>query len=71
MGCQGIDTTGMSNIIIRDDINQFSEAVIDILLGNTDIIRQKVHDSSKILEERYSWTSITRKIDFKLTELFK
>lgn len=69
IGCQGIDSSGMSNFSVRNDSMGFTDAVVDILKLDTSEIRKLIGDSSKILEERYSWTSIIQKVNEKLSNI--
>jgi glycosyltransferase involved in cell wall biosynthesis len=69
IGCQGINTAGIEQIVIRDDQGGFAEAVIN-MLGSSKL-NDTIPDSSAraVVCAKYSWESITRNLELKLNEL--
>lgn len=68
LGSQGIDVTDGEQLFIRDNIEEFAEAVIKLLEDEKE--RNKlINNGRRLVEERYSWSSIVETLEPKLLQL--
>jgi sugar transferase (PEP-CTERM/EpsH1 system associated) len=58
IGCQGINTTGIGEIKIHDNMVDFAGAVIEVLETNEAKTTERNNGARKIVEERYGWSTI-------------
>ncbi|MBT9148490.1 MAG: GDP-mannose-dependent monoacylated alpha-(1-6)-phosphatidylinositol monomannoside mannosyltransferase [Syntrophomonadaceae bacterium] len=67
-GCQGINAIDGMHLLIRDNIEEFAEAVIKLLEDEKE--RNKlINNGRRLVEERYSWSSIVETLEPKLMKL--
>ena len=71
IGCQGIDSTGITQLIIRDNMKEFAYAVVEVL--ESDITKRNWYgdNARRLVEERYSWRRITEALEPNLLKLMK
>lgn len=67
IGCEGIEVTDGDNIIIRDNPQEFADAIIDILQNKADF-QHLGKNGRKLVEEKYSWESIRRDLNQNLAQ---
>jgi polysaccharide biosynthesis protein PslH len=71
VGCQGIDTSGVTQIPVCDDMEQFARTVIELLESKDSGNNLYTNGARQIVEERYSWNSISRRLEAGLSDLIK
>lgn len=71
VGCQGIDIAGKAQIIIRDNMKEFAEAVVNLLRAEAKDGNRCVEDARRLVEERYGWSSIVEKVEPHLANLVR
>lgn len=68
IGCQGIDAEHGRDIFIADEPEQFANSVIR-LLKDTDLRERIAKNARKLVEEKYSWNTIYKRLDPLLENL--
>ena len=71
IGCQGMDVGGLESVVVRDDMKEFAQAVIDILKAESTHERNFGNDSRRYVEEKYGWNNIVKNLDLNLLKLLK
>jgi polysaccharide biosynthesis protein PslH len=61
VGCEGLEAVDGRNILIRDDPEKFSAAVIQVLRDH-DLRERLGHEARKTAEERYAWRVVGGKL---------
>jgi polysaccharide biosynthesis protein PslH len=69
IGCRGIDITSDTRIIIQDNMKEFGEAVSKSLRSEGVDSTMRQNNSRKVIEDKYSWTSIVENLEPKLLDL--
>lgn len=68
VGTQGIDVTDGEQVVIRDNIEEFADAVIKLLRDEKE--RGKfINSGRRLVEDKYSWSGIVETLEPKLLQL--
>ena len=67
-GVAGLNIAGNESIIIRDDDQEFAEAVVNIL-ENIELTKKQGEDGRNLVEEQYSWDMLGKKLNDYLLSL--
>jgi len=67
LGAEGLDVTDNKNIMIAKDENEFAEKVIE-LIKNRQTAEQITLNARKLIEEKYDWNILGKKLNEFLTE---
>jgi glycosyltransferase involved in cell wall biosynthesis len=68
LGCEGLSVKDGCHILIRDDPEQFADAVLQVISDPllADNLRR---DGRRLVEERYDWGLIFRQLEQELLQL--
>ena len=68
LGAEGIEATEGEHLLVRDDIEQFAEAVVQLLSDKE--LWQKLRTAGRqLVRERYSWDRVFEPLEDGLIEL--
>ena len=62
IGCEGLDVTDGENIIIADKPKKFAEQIL-LLLQSKELQEKLAQAGRKLVEEKYNWGSICKKLE--------
>lgn len=68
LGCEGIDVLDGEHLLVRDDPQEFAEAIVR-LMSDTALWRRLRHLGSELVRERYSWDRVFEPLEIALIEL--
>jgi glycosyltransferase involved in cell wall biosynthesis len=70
IGCEGLEVTNGQHILISDDPRQFADSCV-ALLRRPELRRALVRAARKVVEEKYKWESIERKVGMTAEDLMR
>ena len=70
IGCEGIEVTKDKNIIIANNPDEFANSIVS-LLKNDKLCKKLGKNGRKLVEEKYSWKTISEKLEFNYENLRK
>ena len=68
-GIQGIDLPKDAQVYIRDNMNEFAEAIVKILQIKATDKNRCANNAREFVVEKYSWSSIIKELEPKLKDL--
>jgi len=68
LGCEGLDVRNREHLLIADRPGDMANAIGE-LLTSPDLSRSIVHNARRLVEERYSWKTISEKVYLNLLNL--
>jgi len=68
VGCRGIEVSDKKNIIIADNVDDFSQGVIGLLL-NKDVAKKISFAAKELIKEKYLWGRITENLESELLKI--